>query len=101
MEFPTVKVSTFITGPVDLLKMDIEGAEVDVLQEAEAKLPQVKEIMMEFHNNPSNPANSFTTALAILQRQGFNVEVRENNQVVNPRSLNVGNNFYATIIAKR
>jgi hypothetical protein len=34
---------------IDLLKMDCEGAEWDILPEAEPVLPRIRQICMEFH----------------------------------------------------
>lgn len=102
IEVPTVQLSTLINGPVDLLKLDIEGSEVQALKEAEPKLSQVKEIMMEFHNNPDTPENSFNEALALLQRQGYTYEIRLNNQPITDFSeFTVDDRFNLTILAKR
>ena len=99
---PAVKLSDLITGPVDLLKVDIEGSETDVLKEAEGKLFDVKEIMMEFHNNPSHPDNSLEEIREILQRQGFtNITVRQSGRDVDIDSLDTSREFLITVIAKK
>lgn len=99
LDVPTVQLSNLVTGPVDLLKLDIEGSELEVLQEAETKLTYVKEIMMEFHNNQSN---SFNTALDLLRRNGYKFEVRENNQVITDLGrLDPIGTYNLTILAKR
>ncbi len=74
VEVPAVHLSNLITGPIDLLKVDIEGSELVALKEAGSKLPQVKEILMEFHNDPDNPENSFDEMMNLLQRTGFKIE---------------------------
>jgi len=38
---------------IDILKIDIEGAEQAILQDLEPFLPQIKNIMFEFHPHPS------------------------------------------------
>ncbi len=98
---PTVKLSTLINGPVDLLKVDIEGSELEVLREAESKLSQVKEIMLEFHNDPSNPTNSLSETLALLRGQGYQLEVRQWNKPIDPSTLNTTETFFLTVLAKR
>jgi FkbM family methyltransferase len=57
---PTQPLSDFITGPIDLLKMDIEGAEVHVLHAAVNKLHLVKYMMVEYHPTPGNDFKFFT-----------------------------------------
>lgn len=100
-DVPAVKVSNLITGPVDLLKMDIEGSEGDVLREVRPKLHLVKEIMMEFHNDPANPKNSLAETLQILREEGYDFEVREWNEPVDVNTLDVSKQFFLTILAKR
>ncbi len=40
---------------VDLLKLDIEGAELDVLQSGQHLLPQINNLIIEVHNSNHNP----------------------------------------------
>ena len=51
---PVVTLERLMTehqiGTVDLLKLDCEGAEWDILPAAEAVLPRVRQITMEFHS---------------------------------------------------
>ncbi len=44
-----MKLSSLLTRPIDLLKLDIEGAETDVLLEAGQKLSMVRHLICEFH----------------------------------------------------
>ncbi len=46
-------LSEFVTGPVDFLKMDIEGAEQKVLTASQEILPLIKEMQIEFHTHKS------------------------------------------------
>lgn len=98
---PAVQLSSLITGPVDLLKIDIEGSESEVLREAESKLPQVKEVMLEFHHDPGNPANSLADTLTLLRRQGYQMDIRQWNQPVDLRAIDMNQPFFLTILAKR
>jgi len=73
---PGIKLSKIIGNEkVDLLKIDIEGAESGVLRElvTSGKFDLVNEIMMEFHNDPSNPNNSLQEVLGILNKVGFKI----------------------------
>lgn len=74
---PTIKPSGLIGDErIDLLKMDIEGAEGGAFRELEdsGKLRQVDLIMMEFHNDPANPKNSLVEFLQILEKANFSIE---------------------------
>lgn len=46
---PTITLAELVQAPVDLLKMDIEGAESEVLMASESVLPMIKQIFVEFH----------------------------------------------------
>jgi FkbM family methyltransferase len=69
----SVLLSDFIEGEVDFLKMDIEGAEVAVLKELSesSKLSFVKEMVIEYHYNRTNPENDLVVLLEILNRENF------------------------------
>lgn len=70
IEVNIVKLSDYITGPVDLLKMNIEGMEGDVFEEIQHKLSFIRQVIFEyhaFHNLPQNLGH----ILNILERNGF------------------------------
>lgn len=73
---PAVRLSAYMSQPVDILKIDVEGAETEVLEECADKLSQVKRIVMEFHHSASNPDNDFKKIIRILRSHGFRVRVR-------------------------
>ncbi len=62
---PAVRLSTVIDGPVDLLKMDIEGAEYGVIRElvASGAINHIRRAIIEYHKIPSEP-----TGAAALER---------------------------------
>ena len=101
VDVSTVTLSKLIKGPVDLLKIDIEGTEYSILKEAESKLNLVKEIMMEFHHDPGRPQNSLQDMLAILKRQGFTAEVRQWNQPVDVNTVDLSQSTFFTILAQK
>ena len=55
MKVPIRRLSRFINRPVDYLKLDVEGAEYDVLNEIAACLPLVKQLHVEVHCLGSQP----------------------------------------------
>lgn len=68
-------LSEFIEGPVDLLKIDIEGGEFDVLDEivATGKISNVSSIQLEYHFNPEYFKRSLSELLTLLEKEGFKV----------------------------
>lgn len=75
-----VTLSSLINGPIDLLKIDIEGAEQAVLTEAAAKLSLVKEILCEYHPVPEQ---NLKQLLTLLEKNGFTLEISKKGKVIN------------------
>ena len=71
----TGRLSSFISEPVDFLKMDIEGVELRVLREAQKKLSLVNRMFVEYHYAPDLKENSLTEILNILEQEGFVFQV--------------------------
>lgn len=62
-------LSVYLDSSVDLLKIDIEGAEGPVLQEVGPKLRMVKRLIIEFHGFPNTwPLSSI---LALFEKQNY------------------------------
>ncbi len=72
-----VRLSHYVKNDVDLLKMDIEGAEGVVIAELAAAgvLPKIKSIIMEFHENPSNRSNDLSEMVQTLKSNGYTIAV--------------------------
>lgn len=72
-----VRLSDYITKPVDLLKIDIEGAETEVMAElaASGKLGLVKKIVMEYHHHIDANSDSLSGMLAQLETAGFGYQL--------------------------
>jgi FkbM family methyltransferase len=72
-----LRLSSFVTGPVDLLKMDIEGTELAVLEELTltGKLPQIKEIVLEYHHHLNDRENRMARVLGLLEENGFGYQI--------------------------
>lgn len=69
----TEKLSRYINDSIDFMKMDIEGAEKEVLAELEKerKLKYIKNIIVECHN---------TNVSDILERNGFNISKKRDTE---------------------
>lgn len=75
----TVLLSDYITKPVDLLKIDIEGSEHNVLQDlvASGKIDMIKQLILEYHHHiPNNTINRLGNFLSILEHHNFGYQIR-------------------------
>ncbi len=72
---PVRRLSDFLTEPVALLKLDIEGAEADVLEEAADRLDVVEHLFCEVHPVEGQTPSLLARVLAVLERAGFCVHV--------------------------
>ncbi len=72
-----IKLSSYIKNKIDCLKMDIEGAEQQVLEELGEKLKLIKILVMEVHEIQNNYfENNLQTICSILQNYNFDIEVQ-------------------------
>lgn len=71
----TLGLSAFLQEPVAFLKMDIEGAEADVLESCEGKLGLVENIFVEVHPVPGECPSLLWRVLGVLEREGFMTHV--------------------------
>ncbi len=72
-----VALSEFISDDIDLLKLDVEGAEMGVLEDlAESgALPRIRRMAIEYHHHISPGDDSLAAALAILETNGFTYQI--------------------------
>ncbi len=66
---------------IDLLKIDIEGAEVDVLNDISGELKKVKVLFVEYHSWAGSPQR-LDQLCAVLSDNGFRYYIRSINSVV-------------------
>ncbi len=71
----SVRLWEWLDEPVDLLKLDVEGAELPILSDCRDRLSNVRAMFVELHE--SNPARRQTGALfELLTAAGFAFDVR-------------------------
>ena len=104
-EVPCVRLRDYLAEPVDFLKMNIEGAEFDVLDDSKDKLRQVREMIIEYHHLPWLP-RTLHNILELLSNQGFeylisNFYAETNNEAQPPFHLTRDSRYYLLIYAKK
>lgn len=75
-----IRLKDLLIKKVDFLKIDIEGAEYDVLKDIEPELKFVQNLFIEYHGSFSQN-NELTDMLSILVRSGFNYYIKEATSV--------------------
>jgi FkbM family methyltransferase len=77
---PAQRLSSFINEEIDLLKMDIEGAEELVLPElaASGKFRMVRQIHLEYHHHVVRNTDSLSAVFRLLEDHGFGYQLRVN-----------------------
>jgi FkbM family methyltransferase len=78
IQVPAKRLSTFIDSEVDLLKLDVEGAELDVMDDliATGKLHHVRRIQLEYHHHIGSARDKLSLMLRWLEEAGFGYLVR-------------------------
>ncbi len=75
----TWPLSEFVTQPIDVLKLDIEGAEQVVLEASKAALPLIDQILMEYHSVKQQNLSSLSE---MLKKAGFNIEYAQDGKAL-------------------
>lgn len=73
---PSTRLRDYLNQPVDMLKLDIEGAEVDVLDDCKDLLHNVKNLFVEFHGKAGDPAK-LQRLLSLLAAYKFNYYIKQ------------------------
>lgn len=101
VQVPAVTLSSLLTEPIDLLKLDIEGLETAVLEEAATRLSVVRRVILEFHGTRRNPSNSIARLTEILRAAGFTPEVRQFGEEVTLSAIQKDEPYWLTVRAER
>lgn len=71
-----VRLSNYITRPVEFLKIDIEGAEQKVIREIENRLHLIQDLTIEYHGTKYNQTeNRLDLIISILQKHYSTVNI--------------------------
>jgi len=72
----TVRLRDYLHEPVDFLKIDIEGPEVEVLEDSADRLTNVENLFVEYHSDPE-VEQQLDRLLSLLKNAGFRVYIKE------------------------
>lgn len=75
-EVPCMRLRKYLTEPIDFMKMNIEGAEWEVLSDCEPVIRQVRELNIEYHRLPGVPC-TLHPILDLLHRNRFQYVVSD------------------------
>jgi FkbM family methyltransferase len=101
----TVALADYLDEPVELLKMNIEGAEWDVLRAAAGRLHNVRQIVLEYHGFPEC-GQKLHDILKLLDGCGFryvlhHFDYETNGAVRPPFRVDAQTRFFVLIAATR
>lgn len=73
----TTTLSSYLSGRVDLLKLDVEGCEQEIIRElaATGKLTLVDQIVMEYHHHQQSDVDRLGEMLTIFEAHGFGYQL--------------------------
>lgn len=102
-EVPAVRLKNFLAEPVDLLKLDIEGAETEVLRDIAPALASVGNVFVEYHSF-AGQKQTLAELLQILVTAGFRIHVHPVNTAPQPlvaTPVHLGMDMQLNIFARR
>jgi len=79
----TARLRDYLDRPVDFLKLDVEGAETEVLSDCADLLGRVENLFVEYHSFLDEP-QSIHTLLSVLRGAGFRVRLHASNASAQP-----------------
>ncbi len=92
---------SFLQEPIDFLKMDIEGAEVDVLTHCVNDLSNVSNLFIEYHSYANQPQR-FNELASVLTAAGFRYQIHTQFASKKPlckRDLQLGMDLQLNVFA--
>jgi hypothetical protein len=83
IEIQTVRLRDYLCEPIDLLKIDIEGAETEVIIDCTDRLTCVRRLFVEYHSFTGRP-QTLNQILTVLRHAGFRVQIHEVSKTERP-----------------
>jgi hypothetical protein len=77
IQVPSRKLSDFVGGAVDFLKVDVEGAEHRILRDLvkSGKIDLIKQMVVEYHHHIGNHRSCLAEFLQQLEHAGFEYQI--------------------------
>ncbi len=103
VDVETIRLKDFLNRKVDFLKIDIEGAEYNVIKDCSEELKNVKNLFIEYHSFPKTKQN-LHLILDIVQNAGFCYHIKEaftSSQPFVERKTNFGMDLQLNIFCYR
>jgi FkbM family methyltransferase len=76
IEIQAIRLRDYLVHPVAFLKIDIEGAEIPVLEDCKDRLNIVENLFVEYHCYPKQ-SQELVKLLSIVQEAGFRYYIRQ------------------------
>lgn len=83
----TVPLADYITGPIDYLKLDIEGAETEVVRSIAQRLHLVRALGLEFHGTGGEARADEDDLVRLLRTSGFEVSIARKTGSIFPPEI--------------
>ena len=80
IEVDAFRLRDLLDGPIDFLKIDIEGAEYEVLKDCRDRLKNVSNLFVEYHGSPDKPPR-LNEILTWCSDAGFRYYINEASQL--------------------
>jgi FkbM family methyltransferase len=103
IEVQTCRLRDYLAGVIDLLRLSIEGAEVDVLLDCSDLLGQVQNLIVNYRSIFERPQR-LDTLMAVLTKAGFRMNFRSSSASQSPllyREISGGRDCSLSIFAFR
>ncbi|SRR6266404_1217960 len=75
IQVPSVRLFDYLNEPIELLKLDIEGAEIEVLRDCQNKLDNINHLFVEYHSFLGQQ-QYLDEVFFILKRSGFRIHIK-------------------------
>jgi FkbM family methyltransferase len=83
----TVPLADYITGPIDYLKLDVEGAETEVMKSIQPHLHQIRAVGLEFHGMGPQARADEEELLRLLRESGFQISTTRKSRSIFPSDI--------------
>ena len=89
IQVPSRKLSDFIQGPVDLLKLDVEGGEHRILCDlvSSKKIYLIQQMVIEYHHRIGVQSSCLAEFLRLLEQSGFEYQIHASIHPITARNV--------------